>query len=64
MERLPFVKLEDLVMLTEEDFGELVEVYLLAHPDMKGQVVYDDKVLKDKAMKLISFASSPTMGSA
>ena len=45
MERLPFVKLEDLVMLTEEDFGELVECYLKGHPEMKGMVVYDDKAL-------------------
>ena len=64
MERLPFVKLEDIVMLSEEDFEELIKCYLESHPDMKGMVVYEDKELWKRVSKLIGFAAAPTMGSA
>ena len=41
LNRIPFVKVEDLVIIDEAVFGELVRVYLEAYPELKGQVSED-----------------------
>lgn len=47
LDRISYVKVEDLIIITEEVFGELVRVYLDAHPSLKGQIAEDDSFVEN-----------------
>ena len=61
--RIPFVKVGDLVIISEEVFGELVRVYLEKYPDLRGQVS-EDKDFELGFVQVIGLLMAEPMGEA
>ena len=47
LDHIPYVKVEDLVIITEEVWGELVKCYLEAHPELRGQIEEDEAFVEN-----------------
>lgn len=61
--RIPFVKVEDLVIIDEVVFGELVRVYLEHYPELRGQVS-EDKDFEQNFIQTIGLLMAEPQGSA
>lgn len=62
--RISFIKVQDMIMVSEEVWEELIECYLSSHPDLRGHVGYDDPDFREKAMGLLQLMYGQTQGSA
>lgn len=54
MDKISFMKIDDIVITTEEVWGELIKCYISVHPDFKGKISYEDKDIKEKALLFAS----------
>lgn len=54
MDRIPFVKIDDMVIVGEDVWGELIKCYISVHPDAKGRISYEDESISEKVSLLFS----------
>ena len=64
LEKISFCKVEDLVVVDEAIWEELIKCALDAFPDLKGKIGYDDPDFTDKVMGLLELMYGQTVGSA
>jgi hypothetical protein len=54
MDKIPFMKIDDLVITDEETWGELIACYIEVHPDAQGHISFEDEDIMEKATLLTS----------
>ena len=54
MDKIPFVKVDDMIIVEEDVWGELLTCYIKANPDIKGDISYKDEAIMEKVSLLLS----------